>query len=95
MKHLAPEFPDRHEVKYKFDDQSEMTLILENLEKVQMPGKPLRASDVPFKSVQHFNRKPENDEVEEFQNHLQYAKFLNWLNYRPSTSDIIEVEIAE
>lgn len=72
-----------------------MTLILTDLENVQMPGKPLKASHVPFKSVQHFNRKPENQEVETFQNHLQYAKFLNWLNNRPSTSDIIEVEISE
>ena len=82
-------------MKYKFDDQSEMILILQDLAAVQMPGKVLNASDVPFKSVQHFNRKPENSEVEEFQNHLQYAKFLNWLNNRPSTSDIIEVEISE
>ena len=82
-------------MKYKFDDQSEMILILQDLTSVQMPGKVLNASDVPFKSVQHFNRKPENSEVEEFQNHLQYAKFLNWLNNRPSTSDIIEVEISE
>ena len=82
-------------MKYKFDDQSEMILILQDLASVQMPGKVLNASDVPFKSVQHFNRKPENSEVEEFQNHLQYAKFLNWLNNRPSTSDIIEVEISE
>ena len=82
-------------MKYKFDDQSEMILILQDLAFVQMPGKVLNASDVPFKSVQHFNRKPENSEVEEFQNHLQYAKFLNWLNNRPSTSDIIEVEISE
>ena len=72
-----------------------MILILQDLASVQMPGKVLNASDVPFKSVQHFNRKPENSEVEEFQNHLQYAKFLNWLNNRPSTSDIIEVEISE
>ena len=82
-------------MKYKFDDQSEMILILQDLASVQMPGKVLNASDVPFKSVQHFNRKPENSEVEEFQNHLQYAKFINWLNNRPSTSDIIEVEISE
>ena len=82
-------------MKYKFDDQSEMTLILRELEGVQMPGRSLRASDVPFKSIQHFNRKPENQEVEQFQNHLQYAKFLNWLNNGPSSSDLLEVEISE
>ena len=72
-----------------------MTLILRDLAAVQMPGRALGASDVPFKSVQHFNRKPENTEVEQFQNHLQYAKFLNWLNNGPSTTDLLEVEISE
>ena len=92
---MAPDFPDHYEVKYKFDDESEMTLVITDLDNVQMPGRAIKAGDVPFKSVQHFNRKPENQEVEQFQNHLQYAKFLNWLNNRPSTSDIIEVEISE
>ena len=91
---MAPDFPEHYEVRYRFNDYSEMTLIMDNLDLVEIPGRPLKPSNVPYKSVQHFNRKAENLDVEEFQNHLQYAKFLNWLHNMPS-SDLIEVEISE
>ena len=92
---MGPSFPNHHEVRYSFDDGSEMTLVVDNLNSVKMPGKTMNKNDVEFKSIKTFNRNPENLQVEEFNSHLQYAKFLSWLNGMPSTGDVIEIEINE
>ena len=95
IKNLGPSFPTHHEVRYNFDDGSEMILVVDDLKNVKMPGDTMSKDDVPFKSIQHFNRQPENLDVEEFNNHLQYAKFLSWLNDMPSTGDVLEIEIKQ
>ena len=92
---MGPSFPNHHEVKYGFDDGSEMLIVLDDLGNVKMPGEVLNKTDVPFKSVKHFNRQPENLDVEEFNSHLQYAKFLSWLNDMPSAGDLLEIEVNE
>lgn len=92
---MGPSFPNHHEVKYTFDDGSFMVMVLDDLANVKMPGTVMEKNDVPYKSVKHFNRQPENLDVEEFNNHLQYAKFLSWLNDMPSSGDVLAVEINE
>ena len=93
---MDQEMNGQHEVRYNFDDGSKLTVILDDLANVQMPGKSLKQSDIPYSSVQHFQRKPESIQEEEFQNHLQYAKFINWLNFKPSGgAHFLEVEITE
>ena len=92
---MGPSFPTHHEVRYSFDDGSEMVLVVDDLANVKMPGSTMNKDDIPFKSIKNFHRSPENLQVEEFNNHLQYAKFLSWLNNMPSTGDVIEIEINE
>ena len=62
---------------------------------IQMPGKELLSEHVDFNTVKHFNRVAESSQIKEFQAHLQYAKFLHWLNNMPEPADIIEVQIQE
>lgn len=95
IKNLGPTFPNHHEVKYGFDDGSEMVMIVDDLSNVKMPGSVLEKNDVPLKSIKHFNRQPENLHVEEFNSHLQFAKFLSWLNDMPAAGDLLEIEITE
>lgn len=92
---MGPEFPNHYEVKYGFDDGSEMVMVLDDLSNVKMPGSILEKTDVPLKSIKHFNRQPESLHVEEFNNHLQFAKFLSWLNDMPAAGDLIEIELTE
>ena len=72
-----------------------MTLVVDDLSSVKMPGMTVSKTDIPFKSIKNFHRSPDNLQVEEFNNHLQYAKFLSWLNNMPTTGDVIEIEIGE
>lgn len=72
-----------------------MTIETTDLSQVQLPGKEFNANHVAYDSIKHFNRSPDSAQVQEFQNHLQYAKFLHWLNNMPGPAEIIEVEITE
>ena len=92
---MGPISPGQFEVRYKFTDQSEMTLIKSDLMNIQMPGKELLSEHVDYNTVKHFNRVAESFQIKEFQTHLQYAKFLHWLNNMPEPADLIEVQIQE
>ncbi len=72
-----------------------MTLETTDLTKVQLPGKELDSNHVAYDTIKNFNRASDTAKVQEFQNHLQYAKFLHWLNNMPGPAEIIEVEISE
>ena len=72
-----------------------MTLETSDLNTVQLPGQEFNANHVAFDSIKHFNRVADSAQVKQFQNHLQYAKFLHWLNNMPGPAEIIEVEITE
>ena len=95
IKDLSTNDSKRFEVRYKFTDESEMTVETSDLSTVQLPGKEFNSNHVAYDSIKNFSRASDSAQVREFQNHLQYAKFLHWLNNMPGPAEIIEVEISE
>ena len=89
----------RFNIKYCFDDGSELQLKSNRVVFPQLPGDAFDPNWIKtdLDSVQVFKSVPKNMNAHKIQKLIQYTKFQQWLNFNddPALTDLLDIDISQ
>ena len=89
----------RFNIKYCFDDGSELQLKSNRVVFPQLPGDAFDPNWIKtdLDTVQYFKNVPKNFNAQKIQKLIQYTKFQQWLNFNddPSLTELLDIDISQ
>lgn len=89
----------RFNIKYIFDDGSELQLKSNRVVLPQLPGDAFDPNwiQTDLDTVESFRNVPKNMNSHKIQKLIQYTKFQQWLNFNddPALTDLLDIDISQ
>lgn len=89
----------RFNIKYLFDDGSELQIKSNRVVLPQLPGDTFDPNwiQTDLDTVQVFNTLPKNMNAQKIQKLIQYTKFQQWLNFNddPTLTELLDIDISQ
>lgn len=89
----------RFNIKYTFDDGTELKIRSNRVVFPQLPGEPFDPNwiQTDLETVDFFQTVPKNMNAEKIQKLIQYTKFQQWLNFNddPTLTELLDIDISQ
>jgi len=89
----------RYNIKYTFDDGSELQIKSNRAVLPQLPGDAFDQNwiQTDLNTVEVFQTIPKNMNAQKIQKLIQYTKFQQWLNFNddPTLTELLDIDISQ